>query len=164
MNLSGKKLKFTRGSLIVPRGSKCYSLDKLQAQIVGHKMSVADQDCSPDFWHRRLGHIIRKSLEVLVKGKHIPNLKNTQPELCTDCLVHKKHRVSFLKKIAPLKRTRGLKLVNTNVCGPIEVQTFSGARYFLTFIDHYSKKLWAYMIKSKDETLDYFQKFHVAVE
>ena len=34
----------------------------------------------------------------------------------------------------------------------------------MTFIDYYSGKFWAYIIKSKDQVLDYFQNFHEAVE
>jgi len=57
-----------------------------------------------------------------------------------------------------------LELVHTDVCDPMEVQTFSGAQYFVIFVDDYSRKLWAYMIKSKNQVLDCFQKFHGAVE
>ena len=34
----------------------------------------------------------------------------------------------------------------------------------MIIIDNYSVKLWAYIIKTKDQVLDYFQKFHVVVE
>ena len=66
VNLSGGKLKLTRGSLIVSRWSKYCSIYKLQAQIVGHEMNVAGHDSSSDLWHRRLGHISQKDLKVLV--------------------------------------------------------------------------------------------------
>ena len=109
-----------------------------------------DDDSSSNLWHRWLENMSQKSLEVPVKGKHLLNFKNTQLDLYTDYLVEKKRRVSFAKKVAPLKRTRPLELVHTNVCSPLEVQTFSRARYFVTFIDDYSRKLWTYIIRRKD--------------
>lgn len=39
----------------------------------------------------------------------------------------------------------------------------AGAQYFMTFINDFSKRLWAYMIKCKDQVY-YFQKFHVAIQ
>ena len=38
------------------------------------------------------------------------------------------------------------------------------AWYFVVFIDDYFRKLWEYMIRSKDQVLNYFQKFHVVVQ
>ena len=57
-------------AVIVAQESQYYSLYKLQAKIEEHEMNVADHDSSLDLWHRRLGHISQKGLEVLVKGKH----------------------------------------------------------------------------------------------
>jgi len=50
---------------------------------------VAYHSSSPNLWHRWLGHINQKGIEVLVKGRHLPNLKNIQPELCMDYLIGK---------------------------------------------------------------------------
>jgi len=127
--------------------------------IVEHEMNVVDHDPSPYLWHKRLGHISQKSLEVLVKMKHLSNLKNTQLDLYIHCLVGKEHKVSFSKKVAPSKRTRVLELVHTDVCRPMEVQTFNGAWYFVTFIDNYSRKLWVDMIKINDHVLDCVKSF-----
>ena len=55
-------------------------------------------------------------------------------------------------------------LESADMCGPMETQTFSEAKYFVIFIDDYSRKLLAYMIRSKYQVLNRFQKFHMAVE
>jgi len=38
-------------------------------------------------------------------------------------------------------------------------KSFGGSRYFLTFIDDYTRKVFVYFLKSKDEVLDYFKTF-----
>lgn len=57
-----------------------------------------------------------------------------------------------------------LELVHMDVCGPIEVKAFSSCSYFVTFIDNASKKVWAYVLKSKGNKLDIFKDFHVVFE
>jgi transposase InsO family protein len=50
------------------------------------------------------------------------------------------------------------------VCGPFEVESLGGNRYFLTFIDDVSRKVWVYFLRTKDQVFNYFQEFHVMVE
>ena len=42
--------------------------------------------------------------------------------------------------------------------------TLSGAKYFATFIDDYSKKTWIYFLKTKDEVFNQFKDFKASVE
>ena len=42
--------------------------------------------------------------------------------------------------------------------------TLSGAKYFATFIDDYSRKTWIYFLKTKDEVFDQFKEFKALVE
>ena len=44
------------------------------------------------------------------------------------------------------------------------MKSFGGALYFVTFIDYYSRKLWVYALKSKDQVLEKFKEFHASVE
>jgi len=43
-------------------------------------------------------------------------------------------------------------------------KSFGGSRYFLTFIDDYTRKVFVFFLKSKDEVLDYFKIFKNFVE
>ena len=44
------------------------------------------------------------------------------------------------------------------MCDSNRVLTRGGRRYFVTFIDDYSKFYYTYFLKSKDEVLDWFDK------
>ncbi len=39
-----------------------------------------------------------------------------------------------------------------------------GARYFVTYIDDFSRKVWVYLLKSKGECLEKFKEFKALVE
>ena len=53
---------------------------------------------------------------------------------CSHCMAGKQTRVSF-KKHPPSRKSELLELVHSDVCGPLKVKSFSGALYFVTFID-----------------------------
>ena len=42
--------------------------------------------------------------------------------------------------------------------------SLGGASYFVTFIDDYSRKVWVYPLKRKDEVFSIFQRFVALVE
>lgn len=57
-----------------------------------------------------------------------------------------------------------LELLYGDICGPISPPTPAGNRYFLLFVDDFSRAMWIYMLKTKDEALSYFKRFKVFVE
>eukprot|EP00253_Pinus_taeda_P012396 PITA_12396 len=57
-----------------------------------------------------------------------------------------------------------LELIHTDICGPFPKATRNGNRYFITFIDDYSRYGHIYLIKEKAEALDVFIKFKTEVE
>ena len=81
---------------------------------------------------------------------------------CDYCLFGKQHRVSF-SRTSKLKDNI-LDMVYSDVCGPMEVETLGGSKYFVTFIDDASRKVWVYFLKRKDQVFQYFKKFHAMVE
>lgn len=57
-----------------------------------------------------------------------------------------------------------LQLVHSNLCGAINPTSTSGKRYFILFIDDYSRKTWVYFLLEKSEALNIFQRFKEKVE
>ena len=82
---------------------------------------------------------------MLSKGK-LPGCKSLDLHFCEDCVLGKQKKVSFTKVARTLK-TDKLELVHTNVWGPSKVPSFGGSRYFVTFIDDATRKLWIYFLK-----------------
>jgi hypothetical protein len=89
-----------------------------------------------------------KGMTVLVKKNLLKGLKGVHIKKCSDCLAGKQHRVAF-KSQAPHKKSELLDLVYFDVC-KMSVRTMGGAKYFVTFIDDFSRKVWVYVLKTKD--------------
>ena len=95
-------------------------------------------------WHCRMGHLNVKSLKKLpslVSGLDLSHVKAAPSSLtCEGCLEGKQQRHSFPQGGAT-RATKLLELVHTDVCGPMKTMSMGGARFFLTFIDDYSRKM-----------------------
>lgn len=48
--------------------------------------------------------------------------------------------------------------------GPIKLQSMGGAKYFMSLVDDFSRKVWLYLLKSKDEAIHAFKKWKTLVE
>ena len=46
----------------------------------------------------------------------------------------------------------------------MQTQSFGGSRYFITFIDDYSRYYYTYFLKKKSEALEKFKEFKASVE
>ncbi|KAA0067603.1 reverse transcriptase [Cucumis melo var. makuwa] len=68
---------------------------------------------------------------------------------CDECIRAKQHRVSFPSQ--PYKPTQLFTLIHSDVWGPSKVTTSSGKRWFVTFIDDYTRLTWVYLITDKFE-------------
>ena len=96
----------------------------------------------------------------MVKG--MPHIDHPD-EVCESCVLSKHHRSSFAKEVN-WRAKRPLDLVHTDVCGPITPMSTGQNRYFLTFIDDFSRKTWIYFLKRKSEVFNCFKDFKAIVE
>ncbi|KAL0309927.1 UNVERIFIED_CONTAM: Retrovirus-related Pol polyprotein from transposon TNT 1-94 [Sesamum radiatum] len=57
-----------------------------------------------------------------------------------------------------------LELIHTDVCGPMRTPSHEQNRYFILFIDDYSRMTWVYFMREKSEVFKVFKKFKNLVE
>jgi hypothetical protein len=69
---------------------------------------------------------------------------------------------SFKKKGTKTKDL--LKIIYSDVCGPMRTSTRDDFRYFITFTDDYSHYSYIYLMKNKSESFNKFKKFKNEVE
>lgn len=124
-------------------------------------MSAESADIN--IWHRRLGHMNKSDL-LKMKNGIVSCINFVQSELsaCVPCLEGKQTRSSF--NSVGTRATDILKLVHTDICGPMETASIGGARYFLLFIDDFSRKTFVYFLKQKSEVSTVFAQFKTMVE
>jgi len=50
------------------------------------------------------------------------------------------------------RASKPFELVHSDLCGPISVPSHGGARYFIVYIDDYSRYAWVYFLSDKSST------------
>ena len=114
-----------------------------------------------ELWHGRLGHMSPKGMEVLSRFGYLSWLKFSDLKHCEHCIYGKQTQCPQKKML----RQKGdkLDLVHIDVCQMPQL-SLGGARYFATFIDDATRKVWAYPIKQKNDVFSVFQTFVALVE
>uniref|UniRef100_A0A2N9HLW0 Integrase catalytic domain-containing protein n=1 Tax=Fagus sylvatica TaxID=28930 RepID=A0A2N9HLW0_FAGSY len=75
-HLGNGKWKLFKGSLVFARGKICCTLYKTQVKLCRDVVNAAQDDSTPDLWHRRLAHMSEKGLQILAKKSLIPFAKD----------------------------------------------------------------------------------------
>ena len=113
-------------------------------------------------WHRRLGHINLNRINRLVKDGILNSLVIEPMLVCESCIEDK-----MTKRPFPPKGNRSnelLKLVHTDVCGPINIRAHSGYEYFITFTDDHSRYEYVYLMHHKSDSFEKFKEYRTKVE
>lgn len=115
-----------------------------------------------EMWHRRLGHINFHSLKEMMNKGMVngvnSNIQIDTNKFCEPCVGGKLTRLPFSSV-----RNRAndiLKIVHSDLIGPITPVSHEGHRYVLTFIDDYSHFLYVYLLKEKSEVFSKFQEYY----
>jgi len=107
-------------------------------------------------WHQRLGHSHIENLRKMQKKGLVRSdsfLKadfTGEQDLCIGCMQGKFSRTSF-PGISESRTTTILELVHTDLCGPMDISSLGGSRFFLTFIDDYSRYTYVYFLLFKSD-------------
>ena len=68
----------------------------------------------------------------------------------------------FPKHLDPRTKSH-FEFVHTDVWGSFRSTSTLGFRYFITFIDDYSRCIWLFLMKTRVELFFIFQKFHAEI-
>ena len=131
--------------------------------VASKKVANVHEQTSIDGWHKRLGHPSIKIFHHLVKKFSLPisSTKNLSP-LCHSCSCNKAHQQPF--RVNSLQSHEPLELIYTDVWGPASYTGIDGLRYYLIFVDHYTKFIWFYPMVTKSGVSKNFPHFKRFVE
>jgi hypothetical protein len=99
-----------------------------------HPHSAMVGECASTFqWHSRLGHPTLKIVRRVLSRFKLPVTSPTESSVCIACLGAKSKQLPFSSssRIASCP----LALIYTNVWGPAPVNSRSGAKYYVSFLD-----------------------------
>ena len=142
-----------------------YVLDVNEKNEKFHHVNVASNEHLENLWHQRFGHLSRNNLRLLrdqklVSGMDFQSAKES--DFCEGCAHGKQKRASFPKGQAT-RASEILDIVHSDVCGPMQENSLSGSRYFVTFIDYKSRFTAVYFMKTKDQVLEKFKEYEAMV-
>jgi len=117
-------------------------------------------------WHRRLAHHDHNSVKHMISKQLVTGIdiksKQAPDPICEPCLSGKMNANPF-----PSSKTRAskpLELIHTDLHGPFKTRTISGYRYWITFIDDYTRFRAVLFLKSKDEAFNAFKRYKAYAE
>ncbi|GJU92725.1 retrovirus-related pol polyprotein from transposon TNT 1-94 [Tanacetum coccineum] len=155
-----------KGALVLIRGEKVAAnlyqlkgeiIEEAEASVVSHspshKVAVT--------WHQKLRHMSKQGMKILVERKLIPGLTKVSLPFCEYYVISKQHRLKF--KASNSRSVSVLELVHSDVW-QAPVLSLGGAKYFVSFIDDYSRRCWVYPIKKKSDVFEVFKVYKARVE
>jgi hypothetical protein len=113
-------------------------------------------------WHSRLGHPSFSTISQIVNKNGLLIISDTTHlSICDVCQQGKSHQLPYPNSLSISNVP--LELVFSDIWGPAP-ESVSKKKYYVSFIDDYSKFTWVYLIKFKSEVLEKFQEFQSLVE
>jgi len=170
MNISGSSFDLNKNSIPVGKITIVDGLFKLHicpnnpSSFVtmhgnsGMKRCVMNEN-SASLWHRRLGHISIERVKRLVKDGVLRSLDFADFGQCVDCIKGKQTNMSHK---GARRSSELLEIIHTDICSPDLCS--DGQKYFISFIDDFSRYMYIYLLYNKSEALDAFMVYIAEVE
>ena len=115
---------------------------------------------STDVWHHRLGYCGASVLDTLQKNSLV-YFKSVFSNTYMTCYVAKSHRLPFT--LAEHETNSPLQLIHSNVLQS-PICSHHGCKYYVSFINDYSRFTWIYPMKQKYKIYGLFITFQNLVE
>ena len=157
----GGTWKVTKGARVLARGKKTGTL--YMTLSPRDTIAIAEARSDISLWYSRLGHMSEKWMKILLSRGKLPELKSIDFDMCESCILGKRKKVSFLKT-GRTPKVEKLELVRTDLWGSSPIASLGGSRYYITFIDDSSRKVWVYFLKNKFDVFETFKKWKAMVE
>lgn len=113
-------------------------------------------------WHMRLGHPSERVLNQVLQSCNEKFEFNERLSFCDACQFGKSHLLPFKHSIS--HASKPLDLIHTDIWGPSPIQSTSGFRFYIHFIDDFSRFTWIFPLKCKSDALKTFVEFKKLVE
>lgn len=164
LNASGYEFNTERGQIhvtksenIVMKGEKNNVLYILIGETIVGKADVVMSNQDTIMWHKRLGHIGERGLKELSSkgvfgGKGVSKL-----DFCEQCVLGKDRKHSYGKGSDTTKEP--LDYVHSDIWEPSRVETHGGGRFFMTIIDDFSRRVWVFILKHKNDAFSKFKEW-----
>ncbi|CDF37707.1 unnamed protein product [Chondrus crispus] len=148
VSFENEKCRVTAGSTVLATASQVgdlYILDVMNETFSAHEVSLQTL-------HERMAHVNVQGIASMIHNNVVRgiNSDNHSP-ICPAFVFGKATRSVIPKQRSSSRAQNCLDLVHSDVCGPLEVQSIGGLRYFITFVDDHSNWVVVYTMRNKSE-------------
>nr|BAA78425.1 polyprotein [Arabidopsis thaliana]BAK41505.1 polyprotein [Arabidopsis thaliana]BAK41506.1 polyprotein [Arabidopsis thaliana]BAK41508.1 polyprotein [Arabidopsis thaliana]BAK41509.1 polyprotein [Arabidopsis thaliana] len=113
-------------------------------------------------WHARLGHPAPSILNSVISNYSLSVLNPSHKFLsCLDSLINKSNKVPFSQ--STINSTRPLEYIYSDVWSS-PILSHDNYRYYVIFVDHFTRYTWLYPLKQKSQVKETFITFKNLVE
>jgi hypothetical protein len=113
-------------------------------------------------WHSRLDHPSLQIIRRVLGHNNLPvSNESFDTEVCDACLQGKARQLPYPTSVSV--STVPLELVFSDVWGPTP-ESVGRKKYYVSFIDDFSKFVWIYTLKHKFDVFEKFHEFQALVE
>lgn len=135
-----------------------YKLD-----VVADRGFFAAKRPTAKLWHRRLGHLHYRDVSKLSNDTTTGiKLSNIEEKPCIPYIKGKIAKKPFPKEGKRAKEI--LEVIHSDLCGPMENASIGGAKYFITLIDDFSRKVFVYFLTEKGQSRGVIVDFRTFLE
>ena len=136
-----------RGGQVNTAGSSSNSSTQIATQALG-------------IWHQRLGHASPSSISQLLRMGAVRGMdtevSNRHCSSCTACQMGKNCHSTL--RTRPVGARSVGQVIHSDLCGPMSSSSLGGSRYFVTFIDEYSRYVTVIPLAKKSNVASQFIK------
>lgn len=113
-------------------------------------------------WHHRLGHPSNAVLHSMLSHSQIVYRSDKNQHVYSDCLSGKMSRQSFSS--SSHISVRLFERVCSDVWGPSPVVSIEGYKYYVIFVDDFTKFTWFFPLTYKSQVASVFEQFYAFIQ
>jgi hypothetical protein len=118
-------------------------------------------------WHKRVGHVNLQRLKLMKKQNLVGGLpkfgtEEVMSKVCETCQLGKQVRHPFPTQTTHVS-SKPLEMIHLDVW-TTKTKSIGRCKYYVSFIDDHTRKVWVYFMKHKGEVFQHFLNFKVMVE
>ncbi len=136
---------------------------RVNSMLFTHGKGVGDIG----IWHKWVGHVNLQRLKLMGKQNLVGGLpkygiKEVMSKVYEMCQLGKQTRHPFPAQTTHVS-SKPLEMIHSNVW-TTKIESIGRCRYYVSFIDDHTRKVWVYFMKHKGEVIQDFLNFKAMVE